>query len=243
MFHFDRNFGLFIGKLPDNNFHKHYAMQISVSGNSNMSLLIKNGTEISGNAFFLNSKVAHRLKSENNQLTILINPLNSTGHQFYLTNQKLDFVKLENSLSKELIAILLKFESSKVTFESLCTVVSNILYNYKCACESERHFKDNRILTALKYMDDNFERVLSLEEVSEKCFLSATRFLHLFKEKTNLSFRRYQLWNKVIKSLPYLMQHSVTETAYTFGFSDSSHYTRTFKETFGETPKFLFPKQ
>lgn len=91
-------------------------------------------------------------------------------------------------------------------------------------------------------MDANFEKVLSLEEVAEKCFLSPTRFLHLFKEKTNLTFRRYQLWNKLIQSLPFLVKHSITETAHSFGFSDSSHYIRTFKETFGVTPKFLTPK-
>jgi AraC-like DNA-binding protein len=75
------------------------------------------------------------------------------------------------------------------------------------------------------------------------CHLSPTRFLHLFKEKTNLNFRRYQLWNKVVKSLPYLIKNSITETAYTFGFSDSSHYTRTFIETFGVTPKFFLHRE
>ncbi|WP_409050310.1 helix-turn-helix domain-containing protein [Sphingobacterium sp. 2149] len=81
--------------------------------------------------------------------------------------------------------------------------------------------------------------MVSLKEIANICFLSETRFLHLFKEKTNLNFRRYQLWNKLIKSLPYLKEHSITDTAYQFGFTDSSHYSRTFKETFGLTPKFL----
>jgi AraC-like DNA-binding protein len=107
----------------------------------------------------------------------------------------------------------------------------------------DNHLQDDRIIKAFEFIDKNFEKVLSLEEVAEYCYLSPTRFLHLFKEKTNLNFRRYQLWNKVVKSLPYLMKNSITGTAYTFGFSDSSHYTRTFIETFGVTPKFFLQRE
>jgi AraC-like DNA-binding protein len=107
----------------------------------------------------------------------------------------------------------------------------------------DNHLQDNRIIKAFEFIGNNFEKVLSLEEVADYCSLSSTRFLHLFKEKTNLNFRRYQLWNKLVKSLPYLTKNSIADTAYTFGFSDSSHYTRTFIETFGVTPKFFLHRE
>lgn len=242
MFHFDKNFGIFIGKLKDNIYHKHYALQISVSVKSNMALTLKGENEVIGNSFFINSKIEHKLNSESNQLTILINPLSSIGHQFYLQFGKSNFKLLNENLSDKLIETLNKFETSEIDFEELCELISQVLSEYQCTCESENHLDEQRIINAIKYMDANFEKVLSLEEVAEKCFLSPTRFLHLFKEKTNLTFRRYQLWNKLIQSLPFLVKHSITETAHSFGFSDSSHYTRTFKETFGVTPKFLTPK-
>lgn len=242
MFHFEKNFGLFIGKLTDNTFHKHYALQISVSLHSNMLLTVKGENETRGNAFFLNSKVEHKLISESSQLTILINPLSSIGHQLHLKNIGTNFSRLDDKLSNELLAILNRYDSDKLSFPQFCELTSEVLLNYQCSCELENHFQDDRIIKAIKYMDSNFERVLSLPEVSAECFLSPTRFLHVFKEKTNLSFRRYQLWNKIVKSLPYLMEKSITDTAYTFGFSDSSHYTRTFKETFGVTPKFFLQK-
>lgn len=242
MFHFDKNFGIFIGKLKDNIYHKHYALQISVSVKSNMVLTLKGENEILGKSFFINSKIEHKLISKSNQLTILINPLSSIGHQFHLQFGKSNFKLLNENLSDKLIENLKKFETSEIDFEKLCELISQILSEYQCTCESENHLGEQRIINAIKYMDANFEKVLSLEEVAEKCFLSPTRFLHLFKEKTNLTFRRYQLWNKLIKSLPFLVKNSITETAYTFGFSDNSHYTRTFKETFGVTPKFLVAK-
>lgn len=242
MFHFDKNFGIFIGKLKDNIYHKHYALQISVSVKSNMALTLKDENAILGKSFFINSKIEHKLISESNQLTILINPLSSIGHQFHLQFGNSNFKLLNENLSDKLIETLNKFETSEIDFEELCELISQVLSEYQCTCESENHLDEQRIINAIKYMDANFEKVLSLEEVAEKCFLSPTRFLHLFKEKTNLTFRRYQLWNKLIKSLPFLVKNSITETAYTFGFTDNSHYTRTFKETFGVTPKFLIAK-
>ena len=107
MFHFDKNFGLFVGKLTDNKFHKHYALQLTVSGNTNMKLSVKNQSEISGNSLFINSNIEHKLLSESIQLTILINPLSSIGHHLYLLNKNTDFSILNNKLSENLIAILL----------------------------------------------------------------------------------------------------------------------------------------
>ncbi len=239
MFYIDKSFGLFVGKLTENKFHKHYALQISIAANSKMTLIVKNEGETSHNAFFLNSKIEHQLLSQSNQLTILINPLSSVGHQLHLNFENVKFQSLSNNLSNQLMAVLKRFESNEITFEKLCELVSRILQQYQCDCELENHLQEDRIVKAIKYMDNNFERVLSLEEVAAHCFLSPSRFLHLFKEKTNLSLRRYQLWNKVVKSLPHLKEHSITDTAYAFGFSDSSHYTRSFKESFGMTPKYL----
>jgi AraC-like DNA-binding protein len=243
MFYFEKSFGLFVGKLEDNKFHKHYALQLSVSSHSNMMLSVNAETDILGKAFFLNSKTEHRLFSKNNQLSILIDPLSAIGYQLKSKLGNSNYSTNIDSLSNELIEILDKFETEIIPFETLCHLVSQTLTEYKCTCELENHLDDDRIMKAIELMDKHFEKVLSLEEVAQYCFLSPTRFLHLFKEKTNLNFRRYQLWNKVVKSLPYLAKNSITDTAYTFGFSDNSHYTRTFVETFGFSPKFFVPKK
>lgn len=243
MFHFDKDFGLFIGKLSHNTIHKHYALQISVSEYSNMTLTVKSENIILGKAFFINSKVEHKLISDDNQLTILINPISSIGHKLYLKYEILNYSILNDHLSYALIDILKKFENREVDFKSLCVLITEVLTQYKCSPDSGNHLQDDRVARAIQLMDTNFDEVLSLKEVSAYCHLSPTRFLHLFKEKTGLNFRRYQLWNKVVKSLPYLIKNSITDTAFSYGFSDSSHYTRTFIETFGVTPKFFLLKK
>jgi AraC-like DNA-binding protein len=243
MFYFEKNFGLFMGKLSGNKFHKHYAIQISISLHSEMLLTVANEKEVIGNAFLIAPKQQHKLISQTNQITMLINPLSAIGHQLHLQFGNSKDAILENELSISCIAVLESFEKKVITFEKLCHLISKTLTKYRSTHEQKKRPEEDRISKAIDFLDANFERVVPLEEVAAYCFLSPSRFLHLFKEKTNLNFRRYQLWNRVVKSLPSLQKNSITETAHAFGFSDSSHYTRTFIETFGVIPKFFLPKE
>ncbi|HEU4496132.1 MAG TPA: AraC family transcriptional regulator [Flavobacterium sp.] len=208
-----------------------------------MKLTISGESEKIDNVFFVASKIEHKLLSTENQLTILINPLSAIGHQLHLKLIQSETPEFSNDFTNQLIDSLSKFEANIIDFNIFCSLIAVSLNNFKCSCENENHPKDDRIIKALEFMDRSIDTVYSLEEVAEICYLSPSRFLHLFKEKTGFNFRRYQLWNKLVKSLPYLTTNSITFTAHTFGFTDSSHYTRTFKETFGVNPKFMFQKE
>ena len=191
-----------------------------------------------GRCFFINSKVIHELQSEDTQVTILVNPLSPIGHTMYLKYGGTDISIPSNELSTQLEVLLNKFDGMEISLTDFVKGVRDVLKNMKGSGIEER-VQDSRILKALHYLDQNFDRVVSLKEVAGLCALSETRFLHLFKEKTNLNFRRFQLWNRLIKSIPNLEKISITETAHMFGFTDSAHYSRTFTETFGFSPKFL----
>lgn len=240
-YYFSKYYGLFIGKLSENVTHKHYALQLSISLNENMVITIgENSKKVK--AFFLSSNVVHQLIAKGLHLTLLINPISPIGH-FLQSKFSGDFTNLTDSFAENLRNHLSYLQMGKITFIEFITRINSILDLFKFECEQDSHVGDDRIVRAIKYLDENFERVISLEEIAEQCHLSTSRFLHLFREKTNLNFRRYQLWNRLIKSLPSLTQTSITATAHQFGFTDSSHYTRTFKETFGVTPKFLIHKK
>ena len=242
MFHFEKNFGLYVGKLITNEYHQHYALQISIAKSPSMKLRIKGEDEIVGDAFYIASKINHKLTCSENHLTLLINPLSSLGHQLFLNFGTVESKPMNNSFSKSIRSLLFQLDSEEINFNTFLRGVKDQLNLLKCSCENENHCEDDRVIKALEIMDANFDRVYKLEEIADLCHLSPSRFLHLFKEKTKLNFRRYQLWNRLLKSLSFLLDKSITETAHTFGFTDSSHYNRTFKETFGVNPKFIVRK-
>lgn len=230
--------GLFIGQFDDNILHRHYALQISIASHDKFEITDEKNHTAYYTACFINSNVPHQFKSNESSLVLLINPVSSIGHQLYNKYREAQITGLYDEL-KQLSEIFTGYLQYELSFIELIKGINHCLLDFKCGCELENHFSDDRIYKAIQYLEHNFDRIVPLEEIAAFCFLSETRFLHLFKERTNLNFRRYQLWNKLIKSLPYLKVHSITDTAHQFGFTDSSHYNRTFKETFGLSPKFL----
>lgn len=236
--HLERMMGVFVGQFNDNVLHRHHALQISIASTTKFEIIDENSHQNSYSTCFINSNVLHQFRNKETSLIILINPFSSIGHQLYSKYKNISIAELHDDL-KQLENIFETYLQDDTHFDILIHNIHDYLDTLKCECELENHFEDDRIYKAIQYLEHNFDRIVSLEEIAGICFLSETRFLHLFKEKTNLNFRRYQLWNKLIKSLAYLKNHSVTETAHMYGFTDSSHYSRTFKESFGLLPKFL----
>lgn len=241
-FYIDESWGLFVGQLNDNVAHKHFAIQISLTADGKLFITDENKTHSFLHSCFINANVTHRLSADGPAMIMLINPLSSIGHQLYLKFKSATIID-GGEIFKELSKLFHDYLNNNIPFTSLLEGSRQYLIGLQCVCEQENHIGEDRIYKAIQYLEQNYDRVVSLKEIAGYCFLSPTRFLHLFKETTKVNFRRYQLWNKLIKSLPYLNRQSITQTAHQFGFTDSSHYTRTFKETFGINPKFLLVKE
>jgi len=65
--------------------------------------------------------------------------------------------------------------------------------------------------------------------------IQATRVVrHLFVEQTGLPFRTYLLWRRLMRGLEaFASGASLTDAALGAGFSDSAHFSRTFRRMFG----------
>lgn len=75
------------------------------------------------------------------------------------------------------------------------------------------------------------------ESVAAAVGLSASRFNHLFREEMGVSFREYRVWSQVrLAMMSFRPDGSLTEAALSGAFSDSSHFSRIFRQTFGMTP-------
>ncbi len=235
---FQGHWGFFIGKFTDNQMHKHYAVQWSISLKSEIQIMNGWGTETGYQSVRIKSNVLHALKCEKEQLTLLFYPTATIGH--YLNNMgELDLDELEHHTTQSLKQSALYYVNGEMDFKSLVEAVSKEMDRLGCSCALENHFSDTRIQKAISYLESNYERVIPVTEIANICGLSSSRFLHLFKEKTGLTYRKVQQWNKVSRSFLSLREQSITQTAYEFGFTDSAHYTKTFKETFGFSPKQL----
>ena len=237
LIHIDKNWGLFIGQFSDNLKHKHIAIQLSIGLDSELTLIDDAGMH-NANNFVVNSNIEHQLSCGGNHLTLLINPSSTWGHFF--REILIHVVDLANeTLVINLKEIGVNFINGIIDSETLVKQLKSEFNAFQCHCDNNNHFSDDRILKTLTYLDENYDVIISAKEMAEYCFLSESRFLHLFKEKTGVTYRKAQQWNKVSKSFNSLFKQNLTQTAHEFGFTDSAHYTKVVKATFGFNPKVI----
>lgn len=89
------------------------------------------------------------------------------------------------------------------------------------------------------YIDSNLEYSISIEELAEQVSLSKFYFLKEFKRLMFVTPYQYIVSRKIEEAKQRVTEgiDSMTKIAYDLGFSDSSHFTRTFKRVVGVTPK------
>jgi AraC-like DNA-binding protein len=99
---------------------------------------------------------------------------------------------------------------------------------------TQERLPDPRIQKIIDYATAHLDEPLSLESASRGIYLSPSRLRHLFVEQTGLAFKTYVLWLRLVRAVQaYSEGGSLTEAAHEAGFSDSAHFSRIFKRTFG----------
>ncbi len=94
------------------------------------------------------------------------------------------------------------------------------------------------IENAKQYIDKNFSRELSLEEVSREVFVSPYYFSKLFKEQTGMNYIEY-LTQKRMDAAKLLLrdgQLSIKQICNKIGYSDPNYFSRLFRKLEGSTP-------
>lgn len=97
---------------------------------------------------------------------------------------------------------------------------------------------DETINAIIKYINDNLVEDLSIENLSDKFFMSRYHLMHKFKECTGYSIHSYILQKRLI-SANNLMKDgkAATEASLECGFNDYSSFMRAFKKMFGYSPR------
>ncbi|MEG6508469.1 AraC family transcriptional regulator [Methyloligella sp. 2.7D] len=102
---------------------------------------------------------------------------------------------------------------------------------------------DARIRKAVALMLAEPDRNHTEAELCSALGLSASRVQHLFSAQTGVPFRRYRMWKRLWRCAELLHQSdNMTFAAVDSGFSDATHFSRCFRDTFGINPAFVFRK-
>jgi len=93
---------------------------------------------------------------------------------------------------------------------------------------------DPRIGKIMRYAAARLDDAVTLGAAAKSAGLSPGRARHLFVEQTGIPFRRYLLWLRINRAVAlFAAGASLTQAAHEAGFSDSAHFSRTFRRMFG----------
>ena len=91
---------------------------------------------------------------------------------------------------------------------------------------------------AKEYINENFNKEISLDEVSKKVNISPYYFSKLFKDETGTNFIEYLTDIRINEAKKLLLDRnmSMKEICMAVGYSDPNYFSRTFKKNVGVTP-------
>ena len=101
------------------------------------------------------------------------------------------------------------------------------------------HGGNETIRSAVKYIDEHFDQKITLNQLGEVTGYSPNHLHKLFKQIVGVSPQRY-LENARVASAKFALctqEQSLSEIAYSCGFSSQSHFTHTFKRLTGLSPQ------
>jgi len=250
---------LYLGDSFEPKIHRHLAVQccfalagkIKVRGNHN-EIWQKCTAAVVG------SNVPHSITNPEGPIGLLYLEKCSNSYQsildYHCLNQPCDIKKhplilqtsMSNLLTEQLSFIgcsdFLENSTNEKISDSANLLKAAILKVFNGFIE-QRKSVDDRITQLLEYLNNHASQSFDGVRLSNEIGLSESRMQHLFKQQIGIPIRRYILWMRlrsVIKSTAAGV--SLTNAAYSAGFSDSAHFSRTFKSTFGITASTLFTK-
>jgi len=105
--------------------------------------------------------------------------------------------------------------------------------------QKDEEKENNKIVKeALKYINNNFNKEITLELIASEVNLSTYHLSKVFKEKVGINFIDYLTEYRISKAKEMLKdgRYNIKEICYTVGYSDPNYFSRVFKKAEGMSP-------
>ena len=105
--------------------------------------------------------------------------------------------------------------------------------------DQANQLKDFYIQEAVNYIEQNYQRNLTVEEVADACRLNRSYFSKLFKENMGCPPQEFLIGVRLAKAAELMCSSSapISEIAVRCGYSNQFHFSRAFKKHYGTPPQ------
>ena len=100
---------------------------------------------------------------------------------------------------------------------------------------------DPRVVRAMVRIGKFSGEPVTAASCAAEAGLSPSRFLHLFKEETGISFRSFRAWKRARHLLHFANQDiNLAHLAQDIGYPDSTHFSHSIRRFYGLKPRAIF---
>lgn len=256
-----QNIRLFVNRLIYRAPHLHRDFEIDLILEGNCSFIVKGETIAltTGDIILLNENTIHEIQGQTKSVKLLSLQISKDFFkQFDFTNAVFENILprsiLTNSAFQDLTQTLVKLvqsyflnqtDSSKFfIFGLVCEIYGSLLKYVPHICVS----KDNpdrgdltakRITKILAYLDENFNKKITLQDVSKDIYIAPQYLSHYFTKNIGMPFRDYIAklrFNHAVQLIDYT-EMPLIEICYESGFSDYKYMEKMFIKNFGCSPQ------
>ncbi len=255
-----RTFGLYYSETakPNLDIHVHDCCEVFLSLSSGNTFLINDKVyDINENELFiLNQFDAHKVTALKSgkfaRFSLHVHPefihanstIDSDLYKCFYEDGKLDKITLSsiqaNNLKNLFFNLSKNYEYGDDLYKKIHAVeiLLEVIKIYNANQVKNDCMKGNStILLAIDFINKNYMRQITLEEIAKNSFVSVNKLCYLFKTHLYTTVNKYLTSTRITQAKMLLHQgKSVTETAYSCGFNDYAHFIRTFKSLVGISP-------
>ncbi|MFB5652335.1 helix-turn-helix transcriptional regulator [Leptospira wolffii] len=227
--------------------HSLYAASILIAVDKPARLFLPDQEVIEFTGVFVPPNQSHReMAKHTHVLNLNIDP-DSVLFERIAGSLKDGIQVFDSRMIPNLQDIVKKLMLEDMTGEEAYSILQNIVYYVFGMILPYKQGKslDTRVMTVVNHLHSlaniPHPQEIKLEHLAKLVNLSEDRFRHLFKETLFISVRKYLLNLRLkvaAKNIPKCV--NLTEAAHIAGFSDSAHFSRTFRATYGHRPSVVF---
>ena len=104
-----------------------------------------------------------------------------------------------------------------------------------------RRVLDPRVMRTIARIERFSGEPVTADTCAAEAGLSASRFLHLFKEETGICFRSFRAWKRARYLLHFANQDlNLAHLAQDIGYPDSTHFSHSIRRFYGLKPRAIF---
>lgn len=244
--------------------HWHEALEFGLVLEGNMKVHTANQTQVfhKGEGFFINSNVLASMENMDTcvQDSHLFHPVFLSGHfksvfeTKYLNpviqNRNLELICLrgETESQRKILGKLRQLsklqEQQDVEFltrnllSEIWLLLLEEIRNLDTSTLSVPQKNQDRILTMLAFIQENYSEKLTLEDIADSAAVSTRECLRCFRDSIHQSPMEYLIEYRVqmAKKLLETTGLSITDIALSCGFNSNSYFTKIFHRSCGKTP-------